>query len=232
MKNLSILVFAALLGGVVLSSCNEENNDPGVDPPDITHYTVKFGAGDNWNDDQSIAGQDLGDHFNYQIGLFSSGTLKVAGFLLETDEARYFQGVTTEDEINQIIADDPAVEQGILAAVEIQAIATIVQQVVDTAVSNSKEYYLVEYTPGAAWESSRRLWEQDLTQHETYVGGRFADGFVLRGIQYLNVDKAGYMVLADNRQEVEEFVANDPAVASNIFAEGTIVPYTVNVEQL
>jgi len=232
MKYLKITLFITIFGSLLFTSCKKDDVAPNVDPPPVTHYTVKFGAGLNWNNTQAITGQNLLDHSNYQFGLFNTGTLKMAGFLLATDEARYFQGMTTENEIETIIANDPAMQDGTFSVLEKEAVSIIVEQITDSITSLGKSYFIVEYTPGSAWNTSKKLWEQNLIDHQNYIVTRFGEKFVLRGLQYLNVDKAMYIVLAPGINEVQDFVNNDPAVISNVFANGVIVPYTVNVEQL
>lgn len=234
MKYLKQTLFIAIIGMVFLTSCSKDEPtvaDPVINPPAITHYTIKFGGGQNWVQDSPIFEQDLADHATYQTNLFIEGTMKMAGFLLNTNEARYFQKVTTESEIDIIVTEDPAVVSQTLAVEEKEPISIIVEQVLPTSEIEGKNYFLVEYLPGPSWSSSKKLWELDLTAHQEYIGTKFGEKFVLRGIQYLNIDKAMYIVLAANSDAVADFMSNDPAVTSGIF-EGTITPYTVNVEQI
>jgi len=235
MKEIKFACIVVILGFVIFTSCSKDENiiDPvTIDPPPTTHYTVKFGAGLNWDLAQPITGQDLLDHSNYQFELFNSGVLKMAGFLLDTDEARYFQGVSTENEIDTIIVNDPAMIDSTLSVLEKEAISIVVEQIPDSITSVGKSYFIVEYTQGTAWDTSKKLWEQDLVEHQNYIETKFGEKFVLRGIQYLNVDKAMYIVLAQSITDVQSFTNNDPAVINNVFANGVIVPYTLNVEQL
>lgn len=230
-----ILIVFLAVAYTALSSCSKDDEQVQtpvpIDPPPITHYTIKLGAGTNWDNSQPITGQNLQDHSVYQFGLFNTGTLKMAGFLLEKDEARYIQGVTTEEDIARIIEDDPAVVDAILAAKETEPISMIIEQTPDSSLLNNKSYFIVEYTRGPNWNDNKKLWELDLSEHQAYISGKFSEKFVLRACQFLNIDKAMYIVLADSIADVQNFINNDPAMTNKIFT-GQIIPYTVNVEQL
>lgn len=236
MKYLKPTLILTFVGLLLLSACSKDEeqpiiNDPVINPPAVTHYTVKFGEGPNWTAGSPIFEQNLTDHVTYQTNLFIEGTMKIAGFLLADNEARYFQKVTTESEIDQIVSEDPAVIAQTLSAIEKEAVAMLIEQVLTEDEIDGKSYFIVEYTPGSSWIDSKKLWEQDLTEHITYISTKFGEKFVLRGLQYLNIDKAMYIVLAEDLDAVENFVNEDPAVTRGIFSE-TIRSYTVNVEQL
>ncbi|HBH07633.1 MAG TPA: hypothetical protein DDX92_13620 [Flavobacteriales bacterium] len=236
MKYLKTTQLLTVIGIFLISSCAKDeeqlgNSDPVIDPPAITHYTVQFGEGSNWTVGSPIFQQNLTEHVTYQTNLFLEGTMKMAGFLLEDDEARYFHKVTSKADIDQIVAQDPALIDQTLSVIEKEAVAILIEQVLTEDEIDGKSYFIVEYTPGSDWVDSKKLWEQDLTEHIAYITTKFGEKFVLRGLQYLNVDRAMYIVLADDLDAVENFVSDDPAVNNGIFSE-TILPYAVNVEQL
>lgn len=224
----SIITFLCL--SLLSISCEEDDPQPSIPPP-ITHYLVTFGAGPNWAAGQAIFEQNIAEHFNYQIDLFGSGTLKAAGFLLEDDQGLYIQEVRQESEIDEIISNDPAVIEGIFDPIEKEAISMVAEQVLDSIAIAGRQYFIIEYTPAARWESSKKLWELDLTNHQNYMGQQFSEKVMLRGAQFIEVDKAMYVVLANSEAEVQSIIDNDPAVNEMVF-QGTIKSWSVNVDQL
>jgi len=225
------LPWLTLLFIALMSSCENSDDDaPPLDPPLATHYAVIFGAGPNWTNGRPISQQEISDHFNYQIELFSRGTLKMAGFLLDQDQGFYLQKVTGVSAIDEIIDQDPAIQNGTFGIVEKEPIALQIEQPLPTPDSTRMPGFIIEYTPGVNWAQGRPIWEQSLEAHQQYVVELFQASTLYRGAQYLERDKAFYLVLAPNRTAVEKIIEEDPAVIRGIFV-GNIKSIFINVDR-
>lgn len=224
-----------MVASIFFISCEDDDNNnntaQAIDPPPVTHYVVTLGAGDQWQDGLPINEQNLMDHFNYQIGLFASGELKTAGFLLAQDQGYYIQGVTTESAVNEIHDNDSGITDGVLQVLMDEPVSILVEQVPDSMELVGQQYYLIDYVPGTAWVSGKKLWEQSLEDHQVYMGDQFASRQVMRGMQYIDHDRAQYLVIAADENEVQEIINSDPAVTSGVFS-GSFRWLAVNVDQL
>ncbi|MBI1224541.1 MAG: hypothetical protein GC192_04840 [Bacteroidetes bacterium] len=231
MNKFLLLLAGAWLAFASMTNCKKSDDAAPVTPPAVTHYLVTLGAGANWVTGKHINEQPIGDHFNYQIGLFGQGTLKAAGFLVEEDKGFYLQKVTTATEIDNISADDPGIQQGILKVVEKEPISIQLEQVLDSVEVGNRQYFVLNYEPGSKWKKGKRLWEQDLTDHLAYISQQFQGKTVLRGGPFLNVDRGLYIILATDKTAAQTFVNNDPGIKSGLF-KATIRPWAVAVQQL
>lgn len=64
-------------------------------------------------------GRAIGEHFGYLQGLLERGVLLMAGRTLNSDEDTFGIAVflaDSEDEARRVVAEDPAVKQGVMSA--------------------------------------------------------------------------------------------------------------------
>ena len=111
--------------------------------------------------------------------------LKWRDFLLDQDQGFYLQKVTGVSAIDEIIDQDPAIQNGTFGIVEKEPIALQIEQPLPTPDSTRMPGFIIEYTPGINWAQGKPIWAQSLEAHQQYVVELFQASTLYRGAQYL-----------------------------------------------
>lgn len=77
-------------------------------------FLVVYRPGPAWLPGKSVADQPLLEHGRYMLGLFAKGLMKEAGPFLDDTGGAVILEVADEAEAKTVIAEDPAVTEGIM----------------------------------------------------------------------------------------------------------------------
>jgi uncharacterized protein YciI len=80
-----------------------------------------------------------------------------------------------------------------------------------------QQVFLIEYSPGPAWQAGVPMNRQALGPHAAYWTRLAREGRALAAGPYLDVDGGMAMVTAASIDEARAIVAADPAVTSGVF---------------
>jgi uncharacterized protein YciI len=126
----------------------------------------------------------------------------------------------TAGEVSAITDNDPGVTSGVLTA-EAHPWTVLMNQFVGKAPKGSS-YYMLSYTPGPQWEPGKRLTEQKVDAHFSYIKAEFAKGRVVLAGPIGDADRGFYIIVASGDDDMREFLRADPGVKSGLFvANGT-----------
>jgi uncharacterized protein YciI len=130
-----------------------------------------------------------------------------------------------EPEVRAIVAADPGVKNGVLAAADITP-WLVLWDGLDAAARPGTSYFLLEYGPGRSWVPGRSATGQDLGDHFAYVAAKQHEGQVLAAGPIAGTDHGRYLVVAPSREAVDAYVAADPAVRKGVLALVSARPWT------
>jgi uncharacterized protein len=77
--------------------------------------------------------------------------------------------------------------------------------------------FLFMYRPGPAWEAGKPMQQQKLGPHGAYMRKLTAEGRVVAGGPWLDVDGGMGIVRAASLDEAKAVLAADPAITSGVF---------------
>ena len=207
-------ILATILSAAAIGCGDDARETADPQPEAVALRTVTYTAGPSWDPALPPEEQDLAAHFGYIGTLFESGsTLGFGPFL---DDGRGFY-VHLEDAVDAqaLVDDDPAVQSGVLALDEVGTWQLSLDALGSDVGSDS--LFVLNYTPGVAWESGRPISEQALGPHSSYVGSLFESGELLAG-GIVSSEQGRYVVAAPDSAAAAALVSDDPSVQSELFA--------------
>lgn len=81
----------------------------------------------------------------------------------------------------------------------------------------SRNTFLILYRPGAKWDGSKRVWEQELGGHKDYLIDQYAGGILKFAGPFIDDWGGGVVVQTIDAQAAAEIARNDPAVLNGVF---------------
>jgi uncharacterized protein YciI len=188
-------------------------------------YALHYVAGPAWKQGQPPDQQDLAGHFAYVDDLFKHGKLIVNGLYGDEVRGLYVFSAAGEPEVRAIIAADPGVRNGVLAADGLTP-WLVLWDGLDAPEKPGTSYFMLEYGPGRSWVPGRSPLEQDLGPHFEYVAAKQKEGQLLAAGPIAGTDHGRYLVSAPSREGLDAYVAADPAVRSGVLALVSARPWT------
>jgi uncharacterized protein YciI len=226
-------LYARAISVVLICACGAATKDQepqaAVTPSSASRpkplYALTYVAGPSWKKGKGPGEQDLGAHFAYVDGLFEKGFLVTNGIYGDEVRGMYVFAVASEADVKRIVADDPAVKNGVLAS------DTITPWLVmwDGLGANLRETdgtYVIEYGPGKSWIAGKPATEQRLDEHFGYVTSKKNEGRLLAAGPLPGTDHGRYIVVASSKSEADGFVAADPGVRSGVLAPISMRPWS------
>lgn len=101
-----------LVGVLLLAHCWPTHAAGDSEPSKIT-FLVIYRPGPAWPQGKSVSELPLQAHGKYMLSLYARGAMKLAGPLTDNAGGAVVLEVSSEAEAKAIVADDPAVKEGI-----------------------------------------------------------------------------------------------------------------------
>jgi uncharacterized protein YciI len=177
--------------------------------PEVTRIaTVTYSGGPQWKPNLPPDQQDLASHFAYVQRLYDAHVLLANG-LLADGRGFYLFAVDEPGRLRGLVADDPAIDAGVLKVDAEAPWALAIDQL--SAPPRAGGLFVLDYLPGPAWQARKPLEQQDLARHLAYVGQAAAGGGVLAGGP-VDAHHGRYVIAAADARAAAAWVAADPAV--------------------
>lgn len=77
---------------------------------------------------------------------------------------------------------------------------------------NIVERFAIYFIHGKRWNSNQSLWDQGVRAHKEYWGRYLDEGKVIAGGPYIDHTDDFVILDAENEEEVQKLVENDPAI--------------------
>lgn len=192
-----------------------ESPDAPTEPQPKPLYALSYVAGAGWKAGRPPQEQDLTEHFAYVDKLFKAGKLVVNGLYGDEVRGLYVFGVASENDVRTIIASDPGVKNGTLAADGIAPWLVLwdglgAQEPADTL------FFVLEYGPGRNWVAGRPATEQNLKEHFGYLTAKQQAGQLIAAGPIIGNDHGRYIIAVDSARGADDFVAGDPGVHADV----------------
>lgn len=217
---------AALLAFIAITlthkaACTSPGNGVGkgaetASPNTPILHVLTYAPGPAWKPNEPVQNQDLADHLGYVGELFAAEQLIGNGLLTSQPQGVYLFNVQDEEAFDNIVARDPATQQGVLE--EAGRAQWLVLLNGFDEVKEGHSYFILRYKPGAAWQPGLPLAEQVLAPHLGYMEELFGAGALVAGGPIIGRDRGMYILALEDESAVHDLIAADPGVASGLFA--------------
>jgi uncharacterized protein YciI len=113
------VVLSLLLGVAVIGqsapSFSATTADTGIEKKKVTVLVI-YRPGPAWPHGKAVSELPLKEHWNYMLGLFTKGSMKLAGPLTDNAGGAVVLEVADESAAKAIVVGDPAVKAGIFVS--------------------------------------------------------------------------------------------------------------------
>jgi uncharacterized protein YciI len=189
--------------------------------------TVIYTAGPSWDPQKPPQKQDMASHFAYVQRLFDQGRLLAYGPFGD-DGRGFYVYVADVNDIDQVVADDPGIKNGVLALDQKGAWQLSFDKLSRSLPAN-QHLFVLEYLPGPSWQNGKPLAEQPIGDHVAYVSALFEkDTLVAGGV--VSDTHGRYVVSAKDLSTARALVEADPSVAEGLFSV-TVKPWSALARQ-
>ena len=203
------------MAGIALASIAANFSLAQSAPKPTPMTIVVYEAGPAWQADKAPEAQ-LGPHFAYVEAKLKEGTLVANG--LQSDAFRGYYVVSSADPavVKGYVDNDPAIKTHSLKIVEEIGWAVLIKAFSPTKAGDA--HFILLYQPGKAWMTGKPMSEQAIGPHFSYMTEQAKSGVVIAAGPDLSADGGIYIVRVKDKASVDALLANDPGVASGIFA--------------
>ena len=80
-----------------------------------------------------------------------------------------------------------------------------------------KQYFLIMHRPGPAWIEGKGFQEQKLLDHGKYIHSLYQQGDLIEGGPFLDHTGGMAIITAEDMDQAEEIMNQDPAVVTGVF---------------
>jgi uncharacterized protein YciI len=229
MRIVSCILVVAALSYARAAAPSEPASSP---PPTSTEtasantlYTLDYIRGPKWKNGLPLGKQDMDAHYTYVTQLFEQGKLVANGLYGDEMRGFYVWNVADAQALRTIIAEDPAVKNGVLAPAGISQ-WLVIHEGFGESQPEAILFFILDYAPGPGWAVKRTAEEQDLKSHMAYMDSKLKDKVLLAGGPVLGTKHRRYLIATKTLLEAKMLVSADPAVSQRLL-QASIRPWRV-----